>query len=242
MGAPNERLRRSEAEATYVRAGEIEVFRQLQRDAVDVDASLREQRAIAVGPFGRVRADAVVDALGKTRGAINNLWGSQEAFRAAIMQLFLDDAALGLGEVEYPTPAACRDLDDWIDRWAEVEIARGPQHEMAPESRYGMRWAAWLGLVPYGIWSESIATASMHEFGTGVRHVANAVLEPAFDHFGVVLQDVGIEDLALAATTLIEGSWLNAALTSTDPIGRDGTIASSLAASLRLLVRGAIAH
>jgi hypothetical protein len=239
MSTPGERLRRSDAEETYVRAGELEVYRQLQRDARDVDASLRQERAIAVGPFGRVRTDAVVDALGKTRGAINNLWGSQEAFRAAIMHLFLDDTTLGLNDVEYPAPASCGDLDEWIERWAAVEIERGPRHGMEPESRYGMRWAAWLGLVPYGIWSESIAAASLHEYRAGVQHVAHAVLEPAFEQFGVVLHDASIEELATAVTSAIEGCWLNAALTPDDPVERGGTIASSLATSLRLILRGA---
>lgn len=239
MGRTGQRLLRSDAEETYVRAGELEVYRQLQRDAWDVDASLPRQRAIAVGPFGRVRTDAVGDALGKTRGAINNLWGSQEAFRAAIMRVFLDDTTLGLDDVEYPAPASCDDLDEWIERWAAVEIERGPRHGMAPESRYGLRWAAWLGLLPYGIWSESIATASMHEYRSSVQHVAGAVLEPAFEHFGVVLSDTSIEDLATAVTSAIEGCWLNAALTPDDPVGRGGTIASSLATTLRLLVRGA---
>ena len=46
----------------------------------------------------------------------------------------------------------------------------------------------------------------------------------------------------VAASSAIEGFWLNAALTTRDPIGRDGTIADSLAASLRLLVRGALSQ
>ncbi len=241
MSTPGERLRRSEAEETYVRAGELEVYRQLERDAAALDTSLPQERTLALGPFGRMRTDAVVDALGKTRGAINNLWGSQEAFRAAIMHLFLDDTTLGLDDIEYPDPWSCADLDQWIERWASTEIERGPRHGMVPESRYGMRWAAWLGLVPYGIWSETVAAASMHEYRAGVDHIAGTVLQPAFEHFGVELT-ADIQDLAVAASSAIEGFWLNASLTAGDPIGRDGTIAASLAASLRLLVRGATAR
>lgn len=241
MSGAGERLRRAEAQQLYVEAGELEVYRQLERDAAELDASLPQQRTLAVGPFGRVRTDAVVDALGKTRGAINHLWGSQEAFRAAIMHLFLDDTTLGLDDIEYPDPAAATDLDEWIDRWAEVEIQRGPRHGMPPDTRYAMRWCAWLGLVPYGIWSETIAAASLHEYRASVEHTADRVLSPCLEHFGLELaQGVTLADLAVAVASAIEGCWLNAALTTDDPIGRPhGTSATSLASSLRLLVRGA---
>lgn len=239
MSTTSERLRRDQARETYVRAGELEVYRQLQRDAEHLDESLPNERTLALGPFGRMRTDAVVDALGKTRGAINNVWGSQEAFRAAIMHLFLDDTTLGLDDVEYPDPASCADLDEWIDRWAQIEIERGPQHRMPPEARYGTRWAAWLGLVPYGVWSETVAAASLHEFSAGVDHIRDEVLTPALEHFGVGVDDDTMDDLAVAASSMIEGCWLNAALSPHDPAGRGGTIATTLASSLRLLVRGA---
>ena len=187
-----------------------------------------------------MRTDAVGDELGKTRGAINHLWGSQEAFRTAIMAAFLNDAGLGLDEVELPDPRIADDLDTWISCWAQAEVDRGPRHGMEPENRYGLRWAAWLGLVPYGIWSDTVARPSMAEFRSTVQHVAHEMLAPAFEHFGLTLVDgTTLEDVALAATSAIEGSWLNAALTDRDPIGRESTIAHSLATTLRLIVRGA---
>lgn len=234
------RLRRDDAQTTYIRAGELEVFRQLQRDGETLDTVLSDERAIAVGPFGRVSAEAVVDALGKTRGAINHLWGNQEAFRAAIMHVFLNDAGLGLDEVDQPEPADCADIDEWLGRWAAAEIDRGPRHGMEPENCYGLRWAAWLGLVPYGIWSDTVASASMDEYRSSVEHTANDLLAPALERFDLDLANgTTLTDVALAATTAIEGSWLNAALTAGDPAGRNKTITQSLTTTLRLIVRGA---
>lgn len=235
------RMTRGDARDAYVRAGELEVFRQLQRDGSTLDSMLADDRAMAVGPFSRLQADAVVDGLGKTRGAINNLWGNQEAFRAAIMRGFLNDATLGLDDVQYPEPGSCSDLDEWIRRWAETEIERGPRHGMDPENRYGLRWAAWLGLVPYGIWSQTIADASMDEYRAGADHLATRVLEPALGHFGVALADDTMRELSVAASSAIEGYWLTSALTARHPMANGASLQTSLAATLRMLIRGATA-
>ena len=238
--APRERLARVDAEETYIRAGELEVFRQLQRDGAALDATLADKRAFAVGPFARVRADVVVDELGKTRGAINNLWGSQEAFRAAVMGVFLNDDSLGAADVDTPDPANFGGLRDWVDAWAVAEIERGPRHAMQPSNRYGLRWAAWLGLVPYGIWSERIAATSMDELRSGVDRYATQILGPALAHFGAELADpTTIEDLAVAVHEAVEGTWLTSCLTADDPIGRSRPLSAALATTLYLLIRGA---
>lgn len=236
-------MTRDDAAELYIRAGELEVFRQLERDAQALDATLAVDTAFAVGPFARLRADEVLDELGKTRGAISNLWGSQEAFRAAVMHLFLNDETLGLDEVRYPSPTDHDDVEAWIEALAAVEIERGPRHLMPPENRYGLRWASWLGLVPYGIWSERIASASMHEYKLGVERYATDVVRPALDHFGLALvESVTIEDLAIALSSMVEGFWLNSSLTADDPLGRPTSIAAALATSLRLLLHGAVAN
>jgi AcrR family transcriptional regulator len=236
-----QRLRRDDAESTYIRAGELEVFRQLQRDGAALDVTLADERAPAVGPFSRLRTDAVADELGKTRGAFNHVWGSQEAFRAAVMADFLNDTGLGLDEAAHPDPASCHDLDEWITRWAASELERGPRHGMPPENRYGLRWAAWLGLVPYGLWSDAVAEPSLEEYRASVRHLTDDVLAPAFEHFAMALRDdTTLDDVGVAAATAIEGTWLNACLTSSDPIGRDGPLTNSLAATLRAIIRGSI--
>jgi hypothetical protein len=238
--APRNRLTRDHASQTYIRAGELEVFRQLQRDALALDETMADDRAFAVGPFARLRADVVVDELGKTRGAITNLWGSQEAFRAAVMNVFLNDDSLGVDDVRYPEPDDFVSLDEWIDAWAAVEIERGPRHGMDPESRYGLRWAAWLGLVPYGIWSTTVAFASREEFRLGAERYATDVVGPALEHFGLTLaQPTTISDLAVSVSTTIEGIWLSSCLSTADPIGRTPSISTTLATSLRLLIRGA---
>ncbi len=242
MATPRTRLLRGDAEARYIRAGELEVFRQLQRDGLALDESLARNQAFAVGPFARLRADVMVDELGKTRGAINNLWGSQEAFRAAVMAVFLNDTSLGLSEVAYPDPAGSADVHAWIEALASIEIARGPRHGMPPENRYGLRWAAWLGLAPYGIWSREVAKISLDEYQLGVERFATQVLEPALQHFGLAITEpLTVRDLAVAMCSTVEGFWLNACLTAGDPLGRPGSIAAALATSLRLLVRGATA-
>lgn len=239
MTTPRERLPRRDAEQTYLQAGELEVYRQLERDAAALDAALETERAIAIGPFARLRADDVVDELGKTRGAINNLWGSQEGFRAAILATFLNDTTLGVDDVDYPDPAACASLDEWVAGWAAAEIERGPRHGTEPDNRYGLRWAAWLALVPYGIWSDRVAEPSMREYRDSVDH-ATGLLEPALEHFGVTIDPPAtLADLAVAATSAIEGFWLNSSLTTDDPIGRQGPFVGALATTLRLLVRGA---
>lgn len=240
-GAPGRRrLSRDHAEEAYIRAGEVEVFRQLQRDAEALDVTMADERAFALGPFSRLKTDVVLGELGKTRGAINHLWGSQEAFRAAVMHVFLNDDSLGVADVRYPAPAEHATLDDWIAAWAATEIERGPRHGMAPQSSYGMRWAAWLGLVPYGIWSDTVATTSNDEFRAGTTRLVGEVLEPALAHFDRrLVEGTTIEDLAVAVSTTIEGTWLTACLTADDPLGRPGSIATTLARSLSLLVSGA---
>ena len=223
-----------------MRAGELAVFRQLERDGHALDETLARDQAFPLGPFARLRSDLVLDELGKTRGAINNLWGSQEAYRAAVMAVFLNDTGLGLSEVTYPDPARATDLEAWIAALARVEIKRGPHHCMAPENRYGLRWAAWLGLVPYGIWSETVARASLGEYRLGAARYATQILAPALRHFGLsVRPPTTLDDLSVAVCSTVEGFWLNACLSSEDPLGRDGSIGDALAACLRILIRGA---
>jgi hypothetical protein len=237
--ARRERLSRSTAEETYVRAGELEVFRQLRRDALALDRSGGDG-VMALGPFARISTTAVVGELGKTRGAINHVWGSQEAFRAAVMRSVVNDPDLGSSDVVYPDPTDWTDLDGWVGALAATEVQRGPRHRMSPANRYGWRWVAWLGLVPYGIWSEELAAGSLTEYRASVQHYADHVVGPALDRFGRRLVDgTSLRDLAAAVASLIEGVWLNSSLTARDPLDGDRTIEDHLARSIRLLFRGA---
>lgn len=241
MNRSRTRLPRDRAQKEYVRAGELEVFRQLERDARELDRALPAAAPLALGPFARVQAGAVVDELGKTRGAINHLWRSQEAFRASIMADFLNDESLGMEDLAFPNPAQCRNFDDWIRRLAALEIERGPRHGAAPGPSYGFRWAAWLGLVPYGLWSEHVARASLVEFRRRVDRFSTAVIQPALEHFGLRLRrDVTLQDLVVSFVSLVEGVWLNACLTADDPIGRSQSIGDMLGRAMTLLFRGAL--
>jgi hypothetical protein len=238
-----ERLERGVAEELYIREGELEAFRQIQRDARELDSTLSTSPARALGPFARIRAAEVVSDLGKTRGAINNLWRNQENFQAAVMAYSLSASAedgLGMGQVTYPDPARYADLDSWVAALAAVELARGPRHGMDPDASYALRWAAWLGLAPYGVWSESVAEASLVEYRLGVEKYASPLLEAALKHFGVRLaDDTTLTDLAVSLASTVEGFWLNACCTEYDPVGRSQPLSTSLAVAMRLLFRGA---
>ena len=126
--------------------------------------------------------------------------------------------------------------------WAAIEIDADRGHGMAPENRYGMRWAAWLGLVPYGIWSDS-----------GVDHVERRVPRgrgPAGQrgaaarrcaHFGAALRLDGtsIDDLAVAVSTTIEGTWLTVVPHHRRPDRPHGYDRHHAGPQPRLLLRGA---
>ena len=228
-----ERLDRQVAEDRYLRAGELETFKQIRRDANELDASLSTESARALGPFGRMRADEVVRTLGKTRGAINNVWRSQETFRAEVMAFSLSadsQDGLGMSQTVYPDPAKHKEIDGWITELAIVELA------------YALRWASWLGLVPYGLWSEAVADASLTEYRLGVESFVSPLLQSALDHFELVLAEgTTITDLAVAVASAIEGFWLSACVSLRDPAGRPQSIEASLATCLKLLIRGAIA-
>ena len=240
-----ERLDRQVAEDRYLRAGELETFKQIRRDAHELDATLSTERARALGPFGRMRADEVVRTLGKTRGAINNVWRSQETFRAEAMAFSLSadsQDGLGMSQTVYPDPAKHKEIDGWITELAIVELARGPRHGMEPNASYALRWASWLGLVPYGLWSEAVADASLTEYRLGVESFVSPLLQSALDHFELVLAEgTTITDLAVAVASAIEGFWLSACVSLRDPAGRPQSIEASLATCLKLLIRGAIA-
>jgi hypothetical protein len=234
------RLPRQAAHQQYIQAGEMEVLRQLQRDARALDAEMPEKAALALGPFARVSAEAVLGDLGKTRGAINHLWGSQEAFRAAVMNGFLNDDTLGMESVTVPEPQDSGSVEEWIGRVAAMELARGPQHGGTPVQSYGFRWAAWLGLAPYGLWSKAVAESSLQEYRHRVGMVDEEILQPGLRHFRLRLASgVSAADLAIAFVSTVEGFWLNACLTSEDPLARKQPLVKSLTTALLILVRGA---
>jgi hypothetical protein len=214
----------------------------MQRDALDLDMTIPRQGTSVVGPFARVRADEVVRSLGKTRGAINNVWKSQESFQAAVMAFSLSASAedgLGVGGAEYRAPASFEDVDEWIGALAASELERGPHHGMEPRACYALRWAAWLGLAPYAIWSEAIATQSLTEYRLGVENYSK-LLTPALEHFGLELTNgVTLADFAVAIASTVEGFWLNACCSESDPAGRAQQLDRSLATTLLLILRGA---
>ena len=183
-------LGKEAARARYVEMGELAVLEQIREDARALD-----ERALAVGPFARLDANAVAASDGKTRGAITNLFGSQASYQAETMALALS-AGDWIEELVYPDPAAFPSAEAWVDALFGFESARGPQHGSDPAVRYATLWALWLTAVPYGLWSERIAGPSMAEHAQWLARLED-VLGRAIEHFGLTLRDgVTLADLA----------------------------------------------
>ncbi len=226
-------LGKEAARARYVEMGELAALEQIREDARALD-----ERALAVGPFARLDANAVAASDGKTRGAITNLFGSQASYQAETMALALR-AGDWIEELVYPDPTAFPSAEAWVDALFGFESARGPQHGSDPAVRYATLWALWLTAVPYGLWSERIAGPSMAEHAQWLARLED-VLGRAIEHFGLTLRDgVTLADLAAAAANLIEGAWLNQCLTRRHPSDEGQPIASLLTRSGRLLWEGA---
>jgi len=118
---------------------------------------------VLVGAIGE--AGAAHEAAIFLTGAAANVGGFDD------LRAFLHDDTLGDDDVRSPVPARSEAIVEWVERWAEAEIERGPRYAMEPENRRGLRRAAWRGLVQYGIWSESVASASPDEYRLGVARL-----------------------------------------------------------------------
>ena len=202
---------KAEARRRYIEAAELVVLDQIRKDS-----RLLDERAIAVGPFARLDANAVAAHEGKTRGAINNLFGSQAVFQAETMALALS-ARDWIDQIEYPDPAGFAEADAWVDAFFAAQSARGPLHGADPAATYAFLWALWLSAVPYGLWSEEIGRSSMDEHVQWLTQLEQ-VIERALDRFGLrVRAGTTVNDLACAIASLTEGVWLNQCLTTRHP-------------------------
>lgn len=214
--------------------GSLVALEQIQKDS-----QLLGQRALAVGPFARLDAEAVAAHDGKTRGAITNLFGSQASFQAAAMALALD-ASEWVERIAFPAAEDFDDAEAWLDALLAGESARGPAHGAKPAADHGLVWALWLSAVPYGMWSEEIARPSIAEYVQTVRKLEQAILG-AFDRFALTVQPgTSINDLACAMISLTEGVWLNQCLSERHPCDRAEPVATLLRRGGRMLWRGAV--
>ena len=227
-------LPKSEAQRRYLEIGSLAALEQIRLDAGGLD-----NKAIAIGPFGRLDAGMVAARDGKTRGAITNLFGSQAAYQIAAMDLALD-AGGWIDSGDDPAPADFPNADDWLDAFLAWLSARGPRHGAEPELNYAALWTLWLGAVPYGLWSERVADPSMEEYHRWAGHL-EGMLHKALAHFGLDLRPgVTLADLACAMASLTEGVWLNQCLTRAHPLRKDEPIAAALLRSGRMLWQGAV--
>lgn len=228
-------LPKSEARRRYLEIGSLAALEHIRLDAGRLD-----NKAIAIGPFGRLDAAMVAAREGKTRGAITNLFGSQAAYQIATMDLALDAGAWSDAGAS-PAPAGFAAAEAWLDALLGWLSARGPRHGAEPELNYAALWVLWLGAVPYGLWSERVAHPSMEEYERWVAQL-EAIFREALSHFGLALRDgVALSDLAGGMASLTEGVWLNQCLTSARPGNRDEPIAAALLRAGRLLWHGAVA-
>lgn len=224
-----------EARRRYREVGALAALEQIRLDSGGLD-----DRAIAVGPFGRLDAGAVAARDGKTRGSVTNLFGSQAAYQVATMEFVLD-AEAWVEAGAFPPPRDFATAEAWVDAFFEAQAARGPRHGAEPGMSYAALWALWLGTVPYGLWSERVAQPSMEEFDRSVAQVEGVMAE-ALAHFGLGLREgVTLADLACGAMNLTEGAWLNQCLTAAHPRRPGEPVGAALVRAGRLLWRGAVA-
>ena len=197
-----------------------------------------DDRTLAVGPFARLDASSVAARVGKTRGAVSNLFGSQAAFQAETMALALS-ASDRIEHLEYPAPSDFPDALEWLDALFTGESARGPLHGSEPAVTYSFLWVLWLSALPYGLWSDEIRRPSMEEHLQWLDKLGQ-VLDEALDHFGASLREgTTVNDLACAIASMVEGVWLNQCLTRHHPSDPTEPISTVLCRSGRLLWLGA---
>ena len=95
-------LPKDEARRRYIELAELAVLEQIRADAETLD-----RESIPVGPFARLDANALAASVGKTRGSITNLFGSQAALQAETMDLAMS-ARDWIDRIEYPEPGTTR--------------------------------------------------------------------------------------------------------------------------------------
>ena len=111
---------------------------------------------------------------------------------------------------------------------------------MEPAVGYGLVWALWLSQVPYGIWSEHIATPSMREFRHSAERLDSDCVRPALERFSLEMRPPWTTlDLASAMNSLVEGLWLNQCLSSEHPTRPSVPVAQATLDALRMLWQGA---
>lgn len=237
-GTPGRRRRsplaKGDARQRYMEMGSLAALEQIRHDAGEF-----ERDVLAIGPFARLDAGAVAARDGKTRGAITNLFGSQATYQTRTMGMVLDAAEIS-ELADWPGPAEFAEPEDWVAAFFASQSSRGPVHGAEPAMSYAALWVLWLGVVPYGLWSERIAAPSMDEY---VRRVAQieAVFGEALEHFGLTMREKAtLSDLACAAASLIEGAWLNQCLLTGHPLDPDLPISDALVRAGTMLWRGAV--
>jgi AcrR family transcriptional regulator len=230
---PPEELRRR-----YIELGELVLLQQIRAEAEEIDGS---DVATPLAAFARLDAGEVARRVGKTRGSITNLFGSQASFQAATMLFGFSDFEDmgGVREVEFPAPVAFPDPESWLEALAHVESARGP-HRGRELTGYAARWTLWASLLPYAVWSARIADESTSEFENWTRWILRSLLEPALAHFGCeIVPPYQSHDLALAMAHTVEGLWLSQAVTSRYTVGDGMTPERAATNALTMLWRGA---
>jgi hypothetical protein len=231
-------LQPDELRRRYIQLGELVLLEQIRADAEKLDAP---ENGTPLGSFARLDAGEVAGRVGKTRGSITNLFGSQAAFQFATMTLGIADFedVGGVREVTYPAPSEYADPESWLEAVARIDSERGPLHGRAPTG-YAARWTLWVSLLPHGVWSKRIAGPSGSEFENWTRWIHSELLEPALSHFGLEMAPpFQAGELALAMANAIEGLWLSQAMIERYSVGDGLSVERAARNALTMLWRGA---
>lgn len=236
--ARRSRLSHEEARRHYIQLAEKVILEQVKVDARRLDRE-EDDRRVAVGPFARLSAEQVASQdEGRSRGAITNVFKSQRQFQLEAMALALEDP--GVDSIGPPDPRGFTEPEAWIDAVATAEHDRGPSHEAETLEGYAAGWVLWLGQVPYGIWSQSIAEPSMSEFRHSAERFERDAIRPALAHFGLETRPPWTPmDMATAMRSMIEGLWLNQCLTPEHPTSPGSPSVQGMRDSLRMIWQGA---
>jgi hypothetical protein len=216
---PRTRLARDVARRTYLDAARRLIFHGWRADAEALDAALADPslEVPIIGPLQHLDAETVAAAVGKTRGAINNIWGSQQRFLLDVLQESLAEIDTGfstdlLGTID-PTLLP-RDLESAVKLLTELEVARAPRPGLDPDGdHYTLHWLLIVSTTMYAVWSETIRLPARDGWNAALRNLADELYKPVLALYGVRVRPPLTEyDLAMMVSNITTGAFVQHAL------------------------------
>jgi len=218
-----ERLPRKVAEARYLDTGLDLLLESVRDRAQQLDRAL-----VADGPDGSapdipgpvadVTAHAVADQLGKTRGAITNIWGSQQQFHLALLKKLLTSTDnLGAIPDRHETEELVDSIDDVasaVSVFADGELERGPRPDpdldnLTNSQLWGSLFLTELAYYPYAQWSARVRKLIHDGNENYLDQLVNNFYQPGLDGLGRREHpNLRYHDLARILYALTMGFWL----------------------------------